>query len=372
MRRSKPSPQVPLFGAKPVAPTVHAPTEAPPPEPVHPQPERPTPAAGPLFPQVLPPPSPRRAGIQPVPPLPEYLALRETLPGGLRMGTSSWGFSGWQGLVWADKASDERLSREGLPAYAAHPLLRAVGLDRTHYRTMSAAELAALAAQVPADFRFLVKAHEDCTIARFPGHARYASRRDQANALFLDPGYATDRVVGPAVEGLRGALGVLLFQFAPQPLRVLGGLGAFVDRLHAFLGALPRGPVYAVEVRTPELLGEVYADALHDLGVVPAISAWNGLPPVEEQARLLQIERAPMRVIRWMLQEGYAYEDAKDRYAPFDALVDPDPVTRAAIARLVAHHAGESIVILNNKAEGSAPRSVFALAEAVAHRMRAG
>jgi hypothetical protein len=72
-----------------------------------------------------------------------------------------------------------------------------------------------------------------------------------------------------------------------------------------------------------------------------------------------------------MLQEGFAYEDAKDRYAPFHALVDPDPVTRAAIARLVAAHDGESIVILNNKAEGSAPRSVFALAEAVARQTHA-
>jgi uncharacterized protein YecE (DUF72 family) len=231
---------------------------------------------------------------------------------------------------------------------------------------MSAAALGALAAQVPTDFRFLVKGHEDCTLARFPGHARYGARRDQANALFLDPGYALDRVVGPTVAGLGGKLGVLLFQFAPQPLASLGGVSGFLDRLQRFLEAMPRGVPVAVELRNTALLVPAYAELLAATGAIPALSAWSGLPPIEEQLRRTGAERAPLRVIRWMLQEGASYEDSVDRYAPFDALVDPDPVTRAAIARIVAGHTGETIVIVNNKAEGSAPRSVFALAEAIA------
>jgi hypothetical protein len=149
----------------------------------------------------------------------------------------------------------------------------------------------------------------------------------------------------------------------------LGGVTGFVDRLHAFLRALPRGRAHlAVELRTPALLIPAYADALHDAGVVPALSAWNGLPPVEEQFRRTRAAEAPARVIRWMLQEGSSYEEAKDRYAPFDRLVDPDPVTRDAIAGLCDDLTRDVYVIVNNKAEGSAPRSVFALAERVAAR----
>lgn len=308
----------------------------------------------------------RGAPVRPALLRPAHLAVADKLPRGVRLGTSSWSFPGWSGLVWEGSPGADKLAAEGLRAYAAHPLLRAVGLDRTHYRPMAAAALQALAVQVPADFRFLVKAHEDSTLARFPGHARYGARRDQPNPLFLDPGYAIDRVVGPAVEGLGAKLGVLLFQFAPQPLATLGGVGGLVERLQRFLEALPQGVPVAVEVRNSALLVPSYAEALASVGAIPVLSAWSGLPPIEEQLRRTGAGRAPLRVIRWMLQEGASYEDSVDRYAPFDALVDPDPVTRAAIARIVAGHTGETIVIVNNKAEGSAPRSVFALAEAIA------
>jgi hypothetical protein len=102
---------------------------------------------------------------------------------------------------------------------------------------------------------------------------------------------------------------------------------------------------------------------------------WGDLPHVEEQARRTRALEAPLRVVRWMLPAGSTYEEAKDRYAPFAERVDPDPQTVAGIARFVsegsrrrAHGADAdagTIVIVNNKAEGSAPRSVFALAEAI-------
>ncbi len=362
-RPPKPA-QLGLFGA----PT--APSAAEPPDPALDGPTMPgTPVA--LFGAMPPEPAlarsraPRGSPVLPAPPNPSHAALAAALPPTLRMGSSSWGFGGWDGIVWDRAYPDDRLSREGLGAYAAHPLLRTVGVDRTHYRPMTVEELAALAARVPPDFRFLVKAHEDCTLARFPNHPRYGVRREQPNPLFLDAGYAADIVVAPFVEGLGARGGVLLFQFAPQPLGHFGGVQRFAERLHAFLRGLPRGPRYAVELRNTPLLAPAVADAIHDLGAIPALSAWSGLPPVEEQARRLRADEAPAQVIRWMLQEGSNYEEARDRFAPFDQLVEPDPVTRAAIARLVRDTTRDTFVIVNNKAEGSAPLSVFALAREI-------
>jgi hypothetical protein len=73
-------------------------------------------------------------------------------------------------------------------------------------------------------------------------------------------------------------------------------------------------------------------------------------------------------VVRWNLASGFRYEDAKNRYAPFDRIVDPDIPTRGALAHLVrvALKSGQpSFVIVNNKAEGSAPLSAIELARAV-------
>jgi hypothetical protein len=73
-------------------------------------------------------------------------------------------------------------------------------------------------------------------------------------------------------------------------------------------------------------------------------------------------------VARWNLHAGRGYEEARADYFPFDRLVEPDEPTRAALARLAALRAasGDDVFItINNKAEGSAPLSVLALAERI-------
>jgi uncharacterized protein YecE (DUF72 family) len=295
----------------------------------------------------------------------EVEALGRELPKGVHLGGSTWSFPGWAGLVWDRSYSPSRLAHEGLAAYARHPLLRAVGVDRTHYAPVEAVELAAYRDVVPAEFRFLVKAHEACTLSRFPDHARYGASRGQENPLFLDPGYAADQVVAPFVEGMGAEAGALLFQFAPQDL---GTAARFAERLHAFLAALPKGPVYAVEVRNRELLTADYGDALAAVGACHCHNVHPRMPDIRAQAALVGSERGPMTVIRWLLGPGMTYEEAGRRYAPFNRMAAPDPINRRAVADLArdAIGAGRSFLCtINNNAEGSAPLSVIELAKEI-------
>ena len=55
------------------------------------------------------------------------------LPTDIRLGTSSWFFPGWRGLVYDGVHPQVALSKQGLAAYAQIPLLRTVSLDRTFY-----------------------------------------------------------------------------------------------------------------------------------------------------------------------------------------------------------------------------------------------
>ena len=133
-----------------------------------------------------------------------------------------------------------RLADRGLPAYASHPLHRAVEIDRTYYEAPAAQFFRGLAEEVPDDFRFLVKAHEECTVFRFPTHARYGKRRGELNGRFLDAAYATDAVVGPTVEGLGDKAGPLLFQFPPAAARRARGLRRSAARFFAAAAARAR------------------------------------------------------------------------------------------------------------------------------------
>jgi uncharacterized protein YecE (DUF72 family) len=299
-----------------------------------------------------------------VPPAPER-SVAERMPAGIRLGGMSWSYPGWAGSVYQPGFAARDLSRQGLPAYAAHPLLRAVEIDRSYYDPLSADAFGAYAAQVPDDFRFMVKAHEDCTVDRFPPHARYGPRKGLTNPRFLDPDYAATQVVPQIVAGLGAKLGVILWQFPPQDA---GGAAVFAARLRDFLRRLPAGPTYAVELRNEELLGPAYGAALADTGAVHCHNVWTAMPSLLRQARQLPPATRRPLVIRWLLRRGDPYEKAKARFEPFDRIVEEDLANRAdvaALARRAHHHGVETIATIDNKAEGCAPQSIFRLARAI-------
>jgi len=300
---------------------------------------------------------------------PALAAVARCLPSQLYLGTSSWAFPGWQGLVYDRSAAPSALARYGLAAYSQHPLLRTVCLDRTFYAPLSAADFAAYAAVVPDDFRFMVKAHAWCTqpVRRDP--SRSGPRGHIPNEYFLHPGYATEHVVQPCLTGLGDKAGPMLFQFSPFDVPALGGPQHFAARLHAFLEALPRGPLYAVELRNASLLTPAYREVLIDVGAYHCFNIHPSMPALREQSRMVPPENASALIVRWMLHPARRYAEAKTRYEPFDHIVDDDPHTRQSIATLcrTALDTGRpAFVIANNKAEGSAPCTVAKLAECLA------
>lgn len=176
------------------------------------------------------------------------------------------------------------------------------------------------------------------------------------------------RPVGPCVEGLQTKAGPILFQFPPLSMSEVGGPQRFAERLHTFLDALPRGPLYAVELRNRELFTPAYVEALVSAGAVHCLSVHPTMPPVGEQYHLAHAATSAALVVRWMLHPGQRYEAARRRYEPFDQLVDEDPASRAAIAQLcleLASNTRPAVVIANNKAEGSSPLTIQKLAESL-------
>lgn len=308
-------------------------------------------------------PSRRRSPIARVAPAAASEAARELaarLPQTLRLGTSTWSFPGWRGIVYAGDHDEATLSRDGLAAYAAHPLLRTVGIDRSFYAPLTVSTLERLARAVPENFRFLMKAHAALTTPKSVPRPAFLQG---APEVFLDAAYANEVVIGPAQRLLGARLGVVLIQFSPLGARVLAHRRELLARLDAFLGALPREVSYAIEWRDAAILGADYHALLARHGAVHGLAAHPRLPPIDEQG--VDADSAGPLVIRWLLARDRGYEQARGEFAPFDRLVAPDPDTRrriATLARSAMARGREVYVIINNKAEGSAPLGTFALA----------
>lgn len=296
------------------------------------------------------------------------------LPTDIRLGTSSWFFPGWRGLVYDGVHPQVALSKKGLAAYAQIPLLRTVSLDRTFYAPITTIEYARYATQVPDHFSFVVKA---------PALVCDAVTRDESgqgkvpNPHFLDSSIAAREFVVPCLEGLGAKAGPLVFQVSPLPRGFVEGAPLLIERLAAFFAALPKElagqrPLYALELRNPELLTPRLMRMLRHSGVRYCIGLHDRMPEVERQEAALAALDSDLPgdlVVRWNLHRGFRYQAALQRYEPFDRLVDEDPETRRILARMAqrAFKAGRKVwITVNNKAEGSAPLSLLKLAEEIA------
>ncbi len=319
--------------------------------------------------------SPRLAGQVPAAPaLPKHIDLAARLPERVRLGTSSWSYPGWHGLVWAQEFNERRLAKEGLTAYSQHPLLRTVSIDRSFYQPLSVGQYTAYASQVPDGFRFIVKAPASVSDALI----RDESGRGKAhNPLFLDPELALREFIEPARQGLGHKVGALVFQISPlphdwlrQPQRLLDQLEHMLGKMPALQAAIP-GAVIAVEVRDHALVSPALAQVLKRTGHSYCLGLHARMPPIEEQLPMLRSLWPGPLVCRWNLHRrhgAFGYEDARAMYAPFDHIQDADLETRQTLARVIVAtaHAGLPVhVSISNKAEGCAPLSVSLLAQEV-------
>jgi uncharacterized protein YecE (DUF72 family) len=313
-------------------------------------------------------------GVAPIQADPTLVELAASLPANLRFGTSSWSFPGWNGHVWSGDYAESTLARNGLAAYARHPLLRTVSLDRSFHQVLNAAQYAQYAAQVGDDFRFVVKAPSVITDAQVRDEE---GRGRKLNPNFLDPQQLERLVIEPLLSGLGNKLGALLFQISPVPDVWLANMPELLGRLQMFLKAVPDlrtvapDAVVAVEVRNPQWLVPRFVDVLRSTGATYCMGIHPKMPPIAEQLWVLRALWPGPLVCRWNLNPlhgAYGFEDAERKYEPFDKMLDPDPETRNALARVIAGtvSAGQNaFVTVNNNAEGCAPLSVAELARAV-------
>jgi uncharacterized protein YecE (DUF72 family) len=298
----------------------------------------------------------------------ELESIRSRLHARLRLGTSSWTFPGWAGLVYHQRYQDQRaFLRDSLGEYAQHPLMRTVGVDRGYYTPVLEEELAAYSSQLPRDFRAAMKVWNRVTMPGYPRHPRYGEDAGKENPSFLDAELFSQAVHEPARAGFSQHMGPWIVEIAPSPSPL--DPTWFCEKLDAFLDAAPKDFPFAVELRNRKLLTAEYARTLRKHGAAHVFNYWSRMPQIPDQMRVDGLLEGSLLVVRLLLPPGQRYADLKDSYAPFDRLVAPQPKMREDVARLVRaalERDMECYVIVNNKAEGSSPLTVRALAELLA------
>jgi uncharacterized protein YecE (DUF72 family) len=294
----------------------------------------------------------------------EARALAARLPDGVHFGTSSWSFPGWRGIVYSSTRSQTWLAREGLREYARHPLLTTVGIDRSYYAPVPLPDLQEYAAQLPDGFRCCFKAPAAVTAL-----ALGAPGQQVANPDFLSVERLVADLLAPCAAVFREHTGPIILEFPPFPRLQRLSPADFHQRLDRFLAALPKDFDYAVELRDARLLTPAYRQLLARHGVAHTYNYWSAMPRPADQAAVVPPEEGPLTVVRLLLRPGTWYEDQRERFVPFDRIVEPDEGMRAdvvAVVRRALRRGRRAFILVNNKAEGSSPLTVMELAKRLA------
>ena len=290
-----------------------------------------------------------------------YRVLAASLPDGLRMGTSSWSFPGWQGIVYSRKRGTAHLAREGLREYVQHPLLRTVGIDRSYYAPIPADDLQAYAAQLPDGFSCCIKAPAAVTSPILTGFGRHSENPD-----YLSPDRLATDLLEPISAHFSGHAGPIILQFPPPARGRPSSPDRFVEGLDRLLEGIRTAFPLAVEIRDKWALTDSYRRVLVRHGAAHVYNYWSAMPLPGAQARFVPPEEQPFVLIRLLLRPGTWYEEQREVFAPFNRIAAPDDAMRRDVLAIIkrAATAGRlTYLLVNNKAEGSAPLTIEALAE---------
>lgn len=291
---------------------------------------------------------------------------------GVFLGTSSWKYEGWCGLLYdaaryafRGRFARARFERGCLEEYAT--VFPTVCVDAAYYTFPRETQLRELAAQVPPGFRFAFKVTDAITLPRFPNLPRFGPRAGQRNPDYLSVPRFCEEFLGP-LESIRDRVGPLILEFSRFHTTDYAQGRDFVADLDRFLSALPAGWRYAVEIRNATFLQPAWFECLARHGVAHTFNNWTAMPPAGAQMDLPGAATAPFSVARFLLRPGRSYEDAVQRFSPYRELGEVSPEARAAGARLIraglqAGPERPTFSYVNNRLEGNALMTLAAMIE---------
>jgi uncharacterized protein YecE (DUF72 family) len=293
---------------------------------------------------------------------------------GVYIGTSSWKYDGWMDQLYSPdrylyrgKVARSRFERDCLREYAE--VFKTVCVDAAYYTFPNRQYVERLAEQVPQDFLFAFKVTDLITIKRYPRLARFGDLAGKLNEKFLSVERFAEAFLHPC-EAIRPNVGLLIFEFSRfWPTDYEQGRG-FVADLDVFLGGIPKGWPYGVEMRNRNWLRPDYFDCLARHQVAHVFNSWEAMPSVGEQMALSGSQTHPaLGAARFLLKPGRRYEEAVQTFHPYDQVKEVDEEARQAGAALIKEGMRTSgrrtFLYVNNRLEGNALSTLEAMTEVV-------
>ncbi len=276
----------------------------------------------------------------------------------LRIGTCSWKYRSWTGLVYS--------APEGIDFLAEYARkYDTVEVDRWFWslgksgraRMPAEADVRSYREAVPDTFRFTVKAPNSVTLT-------HQYRKSKIQALDPNPHFLSLDLVErflSALEPMRDTLGPVMFQFEYLNRQKMKSEKAFLSDLDPFLEGLPSGYRYGVELRNPKWLDGAFFELLERRRVMPVLLQGYYMPSVIELYIRWRDELAKHDAVVIRLHGPNRQGIEKHTGKVWDRIVAPKDDELSAVAGVTKDLLGRGVSVyvnVNNHYEGSAPLTI--------------
>lgn len=271
----------------------------------------------------------------------------------LRMGTCSWKYPSWAGLVYSRASGIDYLSE-----YARR--FNTVEIDQWFWAMPEPATAAQYSSVTPDDFRFTVKLPNSLTLTH-----HYKKREEQSlrpNPDFLSVPVFRD--VFSRLQPLREKIGLLMLQFEYLNKEKMSSQAIFLDQLGVFASAVQRTLPLAVEPRNPRWIDQRYFQMLAETNLSHVFLQGYFMPPIFETWQKYGNLLRGSVVIRLHGPDREGME--KQTGESWDKIVAPKDEELDRLVDMIRDMRDHGLTIylnVNNHYEGSAPLTIERLKE---------
>jgi uncharacterized protein YecE (DUF72 family) len=282
----------------------------------------------------------------------------------LRIGTCSWKYDEWRGIIYPEKKPFNYLQE-----YSRH--YNAVEVDQWFW-SLFAGDKAVLpktsvvqeyVESVPDDFTFCVKVPNSITLT-------HHYKKQKSAPLIPNPHFLSVELMEKFLERLESMspkLGPIIFQFEYlNKQKMAGGREQFSDLFGEFVNLLQFKGNYCIETRNPNYLNNNYFDFLGSQGLHHVFLQGYYMPSIFDLYRRYGEQITDLTVIRLHGPDRKGIEELTGKdWSRIVAPKDNDIDALAGMLKDLKTRGLESFVFVNNHFEGSAPRTIARICERV-------
>lgn len=267
----------------------------------------------------------------------------------IKIGTCSWNYDSWMGLVYTKKSPN---AAGYLSEYSEH--FDTVEIDSWFYKFPAEQEVASYLCAAEEAFTFACKLYSGITLT----HQRQRGKDQplQTNPDFLSPALFEQYVT--AIDKMIPRLNAIELEFEYLNKQKMPSLEAFLKRLDDFFSKISRRVPLAIETRNGNFLHPEYFSLLKQWNVSHVFSEKQFMPHIYEVYEKYQHNLNDNVIIRLLGGDRKSIEEKTGLM--WDALVDEKQDLPRIIEMIhdISDKNKNVFVYVNNHFEGSAPITI--------------